>query len=105
MSNGHVDGIDPVTGAQCRAYQFALVLQGNPGAPFAIQRPVLTPQNGLGATDGRQVCQEAQVACQPEPSGVGQPLAVCQEKIRRGCQEVQRRQHEGSFPEDSTPST
>ena len=64
-------------------HRVSLVDQGRASAALRCKGAVLADEDGLGAANGREVKQHAEVAGQAEPARVGQALAVYQEKIGR----------------------
>ena len=78
MPDGDIDRPHPAPRSHGRAYRVLVVDEGCAGAALRCKGGVLADADGLGAADGREVEQHAEVAGQTEPARVGQALAVYQ---------------------------
>ena len=68
-----------------------------PGSTYLAAEPA------LGAADGRQVEPEAQVAGDPQPTGMGDPLAVAEDHVGAGLQPVEGFEERGGLAEREQP--
>jgi hypothetical protein len=81
VAHGHVHRTDVVPGAQGRADHLPAVAQRHEGATAASRLGVLSHQAALGAAEGGEIEQHAQVACQAEAARMGAAVAVAEEQV------------------------
>jgi len=73
------------------------------GAPPQGKRAMTSAKDGLGAADGGDVQQQAQVTGDAEATRMGQPLSIHEEEIRDDLHLLQGSQESGRLAEGEEP--
>lgn len=82
MPHTHIERADERTGAEHHAQAFILVAERDPGTSLKTGFGMRAEEAALGATDGRQAAEDADVAGDAETAWVGKALSIAEQNVR-----------------------
>lgn len=103
MTDAHKNRLYIGSGADHCPELIIPIKQRRPGSPVVRRLGICADESGFCAPDRRQPGHHTQMACQPEPARMRQPLAVTHQYIRHSAYHSERFQQNGRFPKRKQP--
>ena len=99
MAYGNKYRLDAIARPKDPANDLAAVFEWAVSPAFLIRLGIVPDQSRFGASDGREIQQQPQMACEPETARMRQPLAVANQCVGATAQPAEDANQRGDFAE------